>query len=293
MTGCGSAPRNWEATASARGQAAAGERALTTEPRAATQEADQRPAYKVKRLRTSRTMNVGDWSLVDWAQDFKVMEIPAGRAPSLQWKKIRDYDPKPVKVGQFGIKVYMGWDDRNWYLAFQAADTAIRAVSRTSLEPYGGDCVEVYFAGAELKSESDIHGLLSTGAGRQRAFLRLTVPAVSLDATDVYLSDWRTDPALFEEALKAGFAVSVWTEGRRWSAEVRIPLDAFKTSVRKRIESGEPLRAALTYLNYDGKPAERSNLNISGFRPDNVFCLDPDERSVNVPRYMRTIIFER
>jgi hypothetical protein len=156
------------------------------------------------------------------------------------------------------------------------------------LDPQSGDCAELYFAGTNLDSESDIHDLVAQAPPQRRAFLQLQLPVAGLEERDLYLPDWRTDAALIRQALLSGFTVNIWKSEGGWNGEARIPLAAFDKSVHEMIVGGKPLRAAITYLDYD-----RENTEGWIFHPDNVFCPDPDERNVNVPRYMRQIVFER
>jgi hypothetical protein len=234
---------------------------------------------------------MSDRSLSEWAEEFKVLEIPQDRARVLRWSSIRAVDPAPVAAGHFGIKVFMAWDDQYWYVAAKVIDDTVRPVLSSSLFPYNGDCAELYFAGTDVDSEQDIHELVLAGPETRKAHFQLGIPPTSLDTPDTYLSDWRTDPAFKQQALGAGFAVRAWKSRQGWSAKLRIPLDAFEASVRDKITRGEPLRAALTYLDYNTEIA--SGPGADGFRPDNVFCLDSEEREVNVPRYMRRISFRR
>jgi len=253
--------------------------------------AGQAPAYIVKRISDMKQVVGGNSMPTDLGKEFKVMEIPVNRASLFRWKKIRNYEAKPLSASHFGLKVYMAWDDRYWYLQFRVVDDAIRSVSPASLAPYNGDCAELYFAGANTDAEQDIHDLVLGGPPEQRAFFQLQIPPESLESSDAYFADWRTDPEIKKRVLKDGFEVSVWTKDLGWNADVRIPLDAFAPAVRDKIASGEPLRAALTYLDYNDQLAFGSHKR--GFHPDNVFCLDAEERNVNVPGYMRPIVFRR
>ena len=142
-----------------------------------TSPVDQSPTYKGRRLSLFKWVNVGDRTLADWSEDYKVLEIPASQAASLQWQTIRGSDPKPVGANQFQMKVYMAWDSRNWYVASKAKDDELHPVSSSSLYPYTGDCVELYFVGAEPDSAGDFHRLVAQASPQQSAFLQLEVPA--------------------------------------------------------------------------------------------------------------------
>jgi hypothetical protein len=48
----------------------------------------------------------------------------------------------------------------------------------------------------------------------------------------------------------------------------------------------------MDYLDYDGDLPTREPPHF-GFKPDHVFCLDDDEEHVEVPKYMRSVVFER
>jgi len=247
------------------------------------------PTFKVKRLAQAGQIRIGDRSLADWNVSLPTMEISVPDMTSPQWQRIRDAVPRPL----FAIKVYMTWDDRYYYIAGDVLDNAVRAVPATSPYPYSGDCIEVYFAAKQMNSRLDIHDLVEGGTRGQAAFFQLEVPPVTLHDPRVHFADWRTDRAFVDQAMRLGFAASSWVEGSRWRAELRIPLEAFESQVVKAIQNGERLKVGLDYLDYSGRLAERNEKDNWGFRPDRVFCLDPDERYVKVPACMRSIVFEK
>ncbi|HKQ79857.1 MAG TPA: hypothetical protein VJ810_39555 [Blastocatellia bacterium] len=245
--------------------------------------------YKIKQLERPRAINV-DSSLSEWDISFIVLEITPQNASKHQWKDIRGERPDRVVPNDFGIKVYMARDKSYWFIALDATDDKVIR----SNPPYSGDCLEVFFTGKQLDSPIEMSGLVNVSAN-QAALFQLTLPAADLDDKNNLDSfpRHRTDDAFKDSKLiRSEFVANMWVTNNGWSAEARIPLEALEPEVLGQLNGKRQLKMNIDYLDYDVRPAVKTTLNKSGFKPDNVFCLDDEEKRVNVPKYMRTVMFE-
>jgi len=249
--------------------------------------------FIVKRLPHLRTVNFDDHSLAEWDSSFIVMKITHREADTHQRQKLTlSHDPKALHEKDINLKVYMARDSSYWYIGVEVIDVMILSVPPNSAKPYSGDCLEIFFAGDSLESPLDIEALVKySHSAEQAIFCQILIPAVALDSISYYFPDYRTDSAFKKNALH-NFKASTWKIGSRWFAEVRIPLKAFEAKVVSRIDRHEPLKMNIDYLDYDIKLAEDNQQDNWGFKPDNVFCLDDEEKYVNKPKFMRTVIFE-
>jgi len=246
--------------------------------------------YRVKHLPYSKTINVSDSSLSDWEDSFIVLEIAPQNASKYQWKDIRGKKPDELIEGDFGIKVYMARDKSYWYIALDAMDDK----TLPSKLPYSGDCLEIFFAGKHLGSPVGMHTLV-TARGSQAAFFQLELPAAALDEDNKldHFPEYRTGKAFRDSnSILSEFVASAWTTNTGWRAEARIPLDALDPDVRSQLNGHQPLKMNIDYLDYDVRTAPNTAAANLGFEPDNVFCLDSEEKHVNVPKHMRSVIFE-
>jgi len=245
--------------------------------------------YRVKQLSPSAHITVGDHSLEDWNDSYIMMAIPPHKAPNQQWKNIRGRDPKPTTgEGDIDVLVYMAWDAQYWYIAAKIMDDHI--IEGTHRHPYSGDCLEIFFAGDQFDSNQDYsHNVRDNGS--QAVFLQVELSPLPDHSDSDWLSTWRTDSGLKDKINQDGL-ISRWKDSSSWQAEARIPLSAFENDVRTRILQRSELRMAIDYLDYDLERADRSPVDDWGFHPDNVFCLDPAEKFVNVPLYMPKVLFE-
>ena len=242
--------------------------------------------FRIKRLPHAQTITLGDHSLAEWDSSFIVMKVPSQQAFQLQWKTIKGHAPDPLSQNDIDLTVYMARDNDYWYVALEAMDDSVLA--SPAPHPYGGDCLEVFFAGKALDAPMDMHRHVATPSSRdQAAFLQLVLPAAPLDAPDHYFPGHRTDSTFIRNATRFGFMTSIWRTASGWSAEARIPFAAFEPEVLSRINGHQPLKMNIDYPDYDESLAP-----AIGYKPDNVFCLDDDEKHVNVPGFMRSVTFE-
>lgn len=247
--------------------------------------------YRIKRLTHSQTINVGDLALTEWGDSFVVMEIKSSNASERQWESIRGRPPTPVAQNDIEITVYMARDNSYWYIALDASDDKV--LPSPSPYPYSGDCLEVFFAGKELESPVGMDGYVQHPShSAQAAFFELQLPAAELKNKADYFPEFRSDSTFRTDSMRPGFAVSIWSTQFGWRAEARIPFDSFEPPVLSRINSHEIVKMNIDYLDYDERLAQRNAQDVWGFKPDNVFCLDTEERRVNVPKYMRPVVFE-
>jgi hypothetical protein len=248
----------------------------------------------VGRLTASRTVNATDRSLAEWDRSLLVLEVPAERAHDFQLKMINGRSPVPLRKNDAGLEVYMAVNQSFWFIAANVTDDAIVSVARSSVYPYSGDCLEIFFAGMNLDSGADLHDHVSNPRARpdQAAFLQLAIPAAGLDEPLAYMPDWRTDASIKRRAVKAGFSVSTWRTRAGWSAEARIPLTVLESEVRTSIQAHVPLKLNVDYLDYDRAIAPRTAAGFHGFNPDNVISLDRQQDRLSVPRLMRSVSFQ-
>ena len=257
--------------------------------------------YEVKRITNSKPVDVSDHSLSEWNSSFMVMEITSrDRSPQSafinQWKNIRGPAPSQLSAHDIELKVYMARDSSYWYIALDASDDKVLPSPSDDPPdyPYSGDCLEIFFAGTELDSSIDISRLKHAerqGSSNQAAFFQLELPSSELPDNKNYFAVDRTDSGFIDTCVSRGFQVAVWRTKTGWSAEARIPFGAFDDAVRSRINSGKPLKMNIDYLDYDNLLGVHTNAGSWGFTPDNVYCLDDQERHVNLPKYMRCVVF--
>jgi hypothetical protein len=238
-----------------------------------------------------------DGLLAEWNESFKVLGFSARDAHGHEWRCIRDYCPQRQSLDDLTLTVHMAWDDEAWYIGMMADDDHIVPEDLNSERLYGGDCIELFFAGSELNSDRDFHEHVeSPSRPAQAAFFQLELAPVAASRTAAAFPSHRTDARFISEGLSTPtpLAIQQVIEGKHWSAEARIPLVAFEEAVRVRIRGGSFLRFNLDYLDYDehtaGPPDRRNHFR---FMPDNVFCLDSDEDHVNIPARMRQLVFRR
>lgn len=244
---------------------------------------------RVQRLKPGHIIKVDDNSLNDWNDSLIVMKIKPEDAKNLQWTKIRGRPPKPLSSDDIFIKVFMARDEQYWFVAMEARDDKL--LTGPSGYPYSGDCLEIFFAGKELDSETDFHyHVEASESSNQAAFFQLEIPAGVI--TGDYFPEWRTDTRIRKNAIDSGFMASIWKTASGWNAEMKIPLHLFEQEVCSRIKHREVLKINIDYLDYDSRTARQNNADDWGFLPDNVFCLDAAEENVHTPKYMRSIIFE-
>lgn len=247
--------------------------------------------YRIKRLTRLQKINIGDLALTEWADSFVVMETRSSNASDRQWESIRGRSPERLTQNDIGIGVYMARDNSYWYIALDASDDTV--LSSPSPYPYSGDCFEITFAGKELESPIGMDGHVQNPShSGQAAFFQLQLPALELGNKADYFPEFRSDATFRADSIRLGFAVSIWPTQFGWRAEARIPFDSFEPQVLSRINAHETLKMNIDYLDYDERLAQRTPQDFWGFKPDNVFCLDIEERQVNVPRHMRSVVFE-
>jgi hypothetical protein len=249
--------------------------------------------FLVGRL-TSRTVNVTDKSLAEWDRSLLVFEVPPARALDFQLKTINGRAPLLLRKNDAGLVVYMAVNQAFWFIAATVTDDAVVSVDPSSIYPYSGDCLEIFFAGKNLESGADLHDHVSNprAPSDQAAFLQLDIPAAGLDEPLIYLPDWRTDANIRRGAVKAGFSVNVWRTRTGWNTEARIPLAVFESEVRASIQKHVPLKMNIDYLDYDRAIAPRTPAGFQGFNPDNVIALDRQQERLSVPRLMRAVTFQ-
>jgi len=256
--------------------------------------------FLVKRFRSPETIDLTDKSLSEWDDYYLVMEVfvkhnlatdKSGRKS--EWADIRGHQPKALEEGDIHLKVYMAYSGSYWYMAVDALDDEIKSVPPSSERPFSGDCVEIFFAGRELDSIQPISSHVARSKDvTRKAFFQLMIPAQPLDSDAYYFSKERTDRGFKESATSSDNIFSIWSEGPRWKAEVKMSLDSFDGYVRPLINGGSPLKMGIDYLDYDLRLAKFTPEDDWGFRPDNVYCLDEKECQVNIPKCMRPVIFE-
>lgn len=249
-------------------------------------------SFRVKRLPHGTIIDLDDQSLAEWDRlaesdsSFIVMKVPSQQAFDRQWTTIGGHAPNPLSQNDIDLTVYMARDNDYWYVALEATDDSVLA--SPAPHPYGGDCLEVFFAGKALDAPRDIYSLVETPSSRDQAgFLQLVLPAAPLDKPDHYFPGHRTDSTFIRNATRFGFMTSIWRTASGWSAEARIPFAAFEPEVLSRINGHQPLKMNIDYPDYDESLAP-----AIGYKPDNVFCLDDDEKHVKYPGFMRSVTFE-
>ena len=250
--------------------------------------------YMVKRWTQAKAINVSDHSLTEWDSTFLVLGITSLTASKSQWTSIRERTPDALMASDIDLKIYMAIDSSYWYIAVAGSDD--RVLHSPPPYNYSGDCLEVFFAGKDLGSPNGMDALVQHptkgSLTPQAAFFQLVLSAAPLQNKEDYFAKFRTDLAFRDDAIRSGFIANVWPTNSGWNAEVRIPLASFEPQVRNEINVHRRLKMNIDYLDYDIRLAERTLKDNWGFYPDNVFCLDAEERQVNVPKFMREVVFE-
>jgi hypothetical protein len=267
---------------------------LVRQPAAPPRPAPGADPLRIAALSASRIVNVSDRSLAEWDDSLLVLRVDHEAARGLQWTAINGRPPARLSQRDIGLKVYMATDRSYWYVAVDAVDDVVLGVPSSSVYPYSGDCLEIFFAGKNTESGADIHDHVSNprASERQAAFFQLAIPPVALTDRAAHLPEWRTDARLRRGALSSGFAITAWKVRTGWRSEARIPLAAFDEDVRSSFRRHSSLKLHLDYLDYDTRIAPRSQAGFQGFNPDNVICLDREQTHVSVPRLMRSVVFD-
>ena len=253
--------------------------------------------FTIRKMSASSAIDVTDRTLSDWSPTYLVWSMDQKDAAKSQWSQVRDHSPAKVQDGDVGIELMSALASTDWLIAFRLTDDRSVPSAWPRNEPQGGDCFEIFIAGEHQTSGADMHDLVALrGGDTDAAFLQLTLPlADGVRGPDV-ISPWRTDRKLIEHLAQADsrFSAEIWRIGNhQWAGEVRIPTEIFSAAVRDSIRAKNPLRFAFDYLDYDNEPAGAHDVPPDyGYRPDNVFSHDNNEKNVNAPAFMPSLVFD-
>jgi hypothetical protein len=238
-------------------------------------------------LSTDRPTIDGVLAPSEWTDDRLILNSSTVQ----QWRQIRGAQPHTPGPDDLRISIWMAHDGTFWYIAMKAVDDVF--VIGPPQYAYSGDVFELLFAGTQVDSGLDMNSLKDR-LHDQRALLQVQVPPLPVAEVAGVISDWRTDAALNGRLIDEGFEIRSLVHARTWTTEIAIPFTAFDEAARRRMladQAADHTKIGLNYLDYDGPIARRSLEDNWGFKPDNVYALDPTESNVNIPKCMRPIVF--